>query len=249
MKKLIQSALLLSTIPLMCGSAYAQFVGVGVAGGPTVYKNKKNETIPFPLIVYRNERFFIEGKTAGVNLFKQDEFFFSAIVEADLNKYDPKDAKTTAFRQLDERKQGLLLGAQVTYRPNDNDTINFKVLGDAASNHKSVVPAVEWNHLFEISDYTMQYAAIVEARFTPSKYTNYYYGVSQAESLRTGIASYKASGKPELSFTLGVGYQATNTIKLYGSVGVRTIGTSLDDSPIVERTTVPNGFVGVAYKF
>jgi MipA family protein len=251
MKNLIQLALTLSAVVLASQSAHAQFVGVGVAGGPTVYKNQKNEITPFPLIVYRDETFFIEGKTAGVNVWKQGEFMVSAIAEADLNKFDPKDAKTESFRQLNERKLGLLVGAQLAYRPTDNDVINFKVIGDATNTHKTVVPAVEWNHIFEISDYTMQYVVTAEARVTTSNYINYYYGVNEAESQRTGIARYRARNTPESELTLnfGVGYQATKTVKLYGSVGVRSIGTSLNTSPIVDRSTVPNAFVGVAYKF
>jgi MipA family protein len=246
MKKLIQCAVLLSLLPL---PALADVVGLAVSGGPTLYKNQKNEVTPFPLIIYRDERFFVEGKTAGVNVMSMDDFYLSAVIEADLNKFKPKDAKTAAFRGLDERKSGLFAGAQITYRPSSYDTFNFKVLGDTGSNHKAVVPVTEWVHLFEMSDRTTQYATTVEVRFNPSKYNNYFYGVSNAESLRTGVKTFKADGKPEVNVSFGVGHMVTDMVKVFASVGVRSVGSSIKDSPIVERSTVAVGIVGVGYQF
>lgn len=223
--------------------------GVATAISQTVYKQHKTYVTPFPSLNYRGDRFFIEGKTAGVHIVKADQWTVSALIDVDFSQFDPDDSKNASFRQLDERKIGLLGGVKINYALSRNDVFSLSFLADISDHHQSVIPVLSWRHSYAFSDRTTRYFSFAEARFNSHKYNQYYYGVSRNESARSGVASYSPGAKAELSLGVGLSHSLTPTISVTALLGGRWIGNNLTDSPIIKRSIAANGFVGVSYRF
>lgn len=248
MTRISTALLCIAALPLtaMAGDFSA---GLGVVTSQKIFRDDARSTTPIPFINYRSNTFFIQGITAGYNFYKQDGLTAAAIIKGDMNAFDPDKATTSALKKLDERKAGALAGVQVSYILRPGDIISASLLGDVSGRHKAWIPELGWQHFFGFSDRTTQYFSNVDLKFNPAKYSNYYYGVSQAESLRSGLAAYAPGGKVELSASLGVNHAITPKVSLTAIAGVRNIGSGLGDSPLVQRSTALSGVLGVSYKF
>lgn len=240
--------LCLASLPLAT-TASELSAGLGFVTSQKIYRDSAPTTTPIPVINYSSDTFFIEGATAGYYLYKQDQLAAAAMIQADLSAFDPTKASTAALKKLDKRKAGAVAGLQLSYALSPSDNLIASVARDVSGRHKAWIPELGWQHFFGFSDQTTQYFSHVALKFNPAKYNDYYYGVSQAEQRRSGIASYTPGGKAELSASLGVNHAITPKVSLTAIASVRNIGKGLADSPLVQRSTALSGLLGLSYKF
>ncbi|MBL8509204.1 MAG: MipA/OmpV family protein [Chitinimonas sp.] len=223
-------------------------VGIGVGGGQAIDHDQDNKPMPMPLLRYRGERAFVEGDTVGVSVFDTAKLSGALLLRSEMQEFNPADAKQLAFARLDKRRASPLAGMQLSYRPGQFDSLAFTVYGDISQHHRSVIPAIGWQHRFAASGPDTQYFSSAELRFHGKKYNRYYYGISAAESARSGLAAHAPAASEQFEYALGVNHRISPSWSLTAIASVRKIGRELDDSPMVARRRVASLLAGASYR-
>lgn len=241
-------ALLLALLPF-AAQADDVSLGVAVAGGQSVYRDYKADPIVLPLVQYQGKVLFVDGTSAGARVLQDGRLSVSLLAELDLNEFDPASARRTEFKLLDKRKMGLLAGVKAEYLYGAQDKLSAELLTDASGHHDATVLGLGWKHAFAASSSSTQYFSYSRLRLNPAAYNDYYYGVSQQESARSGVAAYQAKAAIQLDAGVGMVHVLNQNVALTTLLGVRHIGGNIHDSPLVENATALNGVVGVSYRF
>lgn len=88
----------------------------------------------------------------------------------------------------------------------------------------------------------------VELSYQSDKLVNYYYGVSASEA-SGNITQYESDGSWLTSAGVDYIHPIAGNWASYTNVSWQNLGDGISDSPIVERSSVWSGVIGVFYKF
>lgn len=80
-------------------------------------------------------------------------------------------------------------------------------------------------------------------------YNDYYYGVSKAESRRSGLNSYSADDGWDPYLELTASYNFLGDWNVYGTGRYIRLSDEVKDSPMVDKSWSGIFSVGVTYKF
>ena len=269
------SALLLGAAPALAqddpalendGNSFS--IGLGVGYVPT-YEGSDDYRI-IPAAVVRGEiaghGFFTRGLQAYFDLIPEApgekvDISFGPVVGARLNRTGSiKDARVRALGELDTAIEvGAFAGiAKTGIITSDYDTLAFRVayLKDVADAHGShiVTPSIEYGTPLSRFSYVGVGAS---AEFVGDGYASYYFDVTPAGSLASGLKPFQADGGFKSWSVNLVGAQAI-TGDLLGGLSVFAVGSytrlqgDFRRSPIVADAGSPNqwfGAIGLAYSF
>ncbi len=97
---------------------------------------------------------------------------------------------------------------------------------------------------------SMMLAATVSAQWADGAHMREWFGVTAAQSARSGLAAYRpGSGMRQFNAGLLGLYRLTPNWDVSASVGVQHLLGDAARSPVVQRQTAPFGLVGVSYRF
>jgi len=110
-----------------------------------------------------------------------------------------------------------------------------------------------------VADASVSYPVQVSQRFTLTptigatwangKHNDRYFGVTQAESLASGLPRFTTgAGFKDVSGLLTASYRVTDRITLSATGGVTSLIGDVKDSPIVEKKTAPSGILTLTYR-
>ena len=269
------SALLLGAAPALAqddpalendGNSFS--IGLGVGYVPT-YEGSDDYRI-IPAAVVRGEiaghGFFTRGLQAYFDLIPEApgekvDISFGPVVGARLNRTGSiKDARVRALGELDTAIEvGAFAGiAKTGIITSDYDTLAFRVayLKDVADAHGShiVTPSIEYGTPLSRFSYVGIGAS---AEFVGDGYASYYFDVTPAGSLASGLKPFQADGGFKSWSVNLVGAQAI-TGDLLGGLSLFAVGSytrlqaDFRRSPIVADAGSPNqwfGAIGLAYSF
>lgn len=192
------------------------------------YKGGRTETSVLPTLFYDNDQLYVEGDEAGLYLKKDSKN------ELRLNVYydDKELSPSGAISQLDKRKWSVMAGAsymRITPVGGFKIQLGHDVLGRSKGN------MIKLGYLTEFDPGQWSIYPEVGLQWNDAKYNRYYYGVSQAESQRSGLATYtpKQSVQPYLS--LNVNYTINKNWSVFAGVDAHYLANTQYDSPMVTR--------------
>lgn len=83
-----------------------------------------------------------------------------------------------------------------------------------------------------------------------ARHNDRYFGIDAGESAASGLSEFRGeAGFKDVAASLTANYRLTNRLNLSASGGVSTLLGKVKDSPLVERSTQPFGFVSLSYRF
>ena len=82
-----------------------------------------------------------------------------------------------------------------------------------------------------------------------AKYTNYFYGVTPAESLASGYAAYNAGASTTPVLGLAADYSLTDNWIVNMQLRRKWLDSAVTNSPLVVRKTQDFGYIGLSYRF
>jgi outer membrane protein len=111
-----------------------------------------------------------------------------------------------------------------------------------------------------ITDASLSYPIKISSRFklTPTigaswanrKHNEGYFGVTDSESLASGLPQFTAaSGFKDASALLTASYRLTDRITVSATGGVASLLGKVNDSPLVVHKTQPSGIIALSYRF
>jgi MipA family protein len=251
---------------LICLSPFASFaqsadetlrgwsIGLGVVSIAPVYEGESNKVIPFPLIGYEGERFYLRGTTLGYRLIQNEGFTLSTHLSASFNSIEADD-----FGRKELAARGI-----------NRDLLEDRDLGADAGITASMETSAgifEADVRTDITNTSGGYQASLDYQFplplgkvivTPgvgvtqysSKAANYYYG-TLSEEIRRGVVDYKPGSVtvPHASVTAVLPF--ASKWMFISNVNVEFLPSKITDSPLVDKDSDirPIFFMGVTRRF
>ncbi|MEJ6066810.1 MipA/OmpV family protein [Psychrobacter cryohalolentis] len=221
-------------------------VGVNVMAVKSAYDLEESTEIKvLPGVFYDNNKIYARGAQAGVYLINDGSNQLAAYAQLAGNSFDPDDA-TGALKGLDERKASAAAGLSYTrltpvggFRAqyatdildrSGGNTARLSYIGKISKNKLTVYPSVG----FEYND---------------ADYNEYYYGVSDTESTRTGVAAYTANSSLNPYINVSANYDFSKRWAGFANQSLSYLPNEQYDSPMVDSRTDATTTLGLLYKF
>lgn len=215
-------------------------LGLAVAAFDSPYAGEGTRVVPYPLISYEGKRFYFQGITAGVNLWKTDAFAFSAIVEPRMDGFDVSDLGRTElaqngidYRLLENRDEGASAGLRALWG-GDAGQLEIKALADVTDASGGQDASIQYGYPIQLWKGIL--TPIAGAKWLSKDSANYFFGTLDEEVAR-GVVDYKPG-----SVTIprvGVSYYRPVGKKwsFIANVDYSPLPDEIKQSPLVEPDT------------
>ena len=218
--------------------------GLGIGAGYTTkaYRDFDNKVSPLPLVLYENRYISFFGTTLDAKLPSAGPVSFRLRAKYSMDGYEAKDSPFLSG--MEERKGGLWLGGAAIWKGSflDASVEALSATGDAEGKRVKL----ELSRNFKTGDLTI--TPRVAANWYDSKYVDYYYGV-RASEVRTGRASYTGKSSTNAEVGVRIGYAVAPRHNVFVDLSATTLGSSIKDSPLVEKSSESSVKFGYLYSF
>lgn len=222
-------------------SSWGLGLGVGMERKP--YRDFDNKTRLLPLLSYENKWISVAGLGLDVKLTSAGPVSLRLRARYSMDGYEASDSPFLAG--MDERKDGIWLGGAAVWR-NDIANLSAELLGDASGNSKGMKLRLMVDRRFQAGSFDI--TPRLAATRLDDKYVSYYYGVNAAE-VRAGRPFYQGGSAVNLEAGLRVGYAIAPRQTIFLDLSTTKLGSSIKDSPLVDRSSQSGVRVGYLYRF
>lgn len=222
-------------------SSWGLGLAVGVEKKP--YRGIDNDTKAIPLVTYENKWVSIFGPGIDVKLPSAGPVSFRLRARYSMEGYEADDSPFLVG--MDERKDGIWLGGAAVWRT-DTANLSAELLGDASGNSKGSKFRLMVDRRFQAGSFDI--TPRLAATRLDDKYVSYYYGVNAAE-VRAGRPFYQGGSAVNLEAGVRVGYAIAPRQTIFLDLSTVSLGSSIKDSPLVDRSTQTGVRVGYLYRF
>jgi MipA family protein len=217
--------------------------GLLVSGEVSPYRGVGNQWKVWPLLQFENARVRLAGPSLDLKLHDQGALALALRARYADTGYEASDSASLAG--MAERKNSIWLGAKVDWR-DPAVQLSAEWLADASGHSKG-------QQLKLVAEHAMQVGVVgVVPRlgmvWQDRKYVDYHFGVSATEAL-AGRPAY--AGKAALSTEVGVRvlHRLAPQQSVFMDLSATALGSSIKDSPLVDRSWVSALRVGYVYSF
>jgi outer membrane protein len=230
--------------------SYSWGLGAGAISQQLSYTGIDRDNIAVPLIFFENRWVQLFGPWLDLKLptlkwEDEQELSFGARVQLfGVNGYESDDAPI--LDGMAERKSGLFAGAVAKW---SNPFVNVQAewLFDASGESKGQRATFGLERSFFVGKHFM-FTPAVNAIWMDKKYTDYYYGVRSSEA-RAGRPAYVGESTLNAEISLRTDYLLDQHQSLFLSLGYMALGSEIKDSPLTDRPSETNLFMGYLYRF
>lgn len=255
LRSLILSALALAAAPLVMAQPQpgedqpppppsGWGLGIGAGWQRPVYAGAENKTRVLPLISFENEHVRVLGLGADLKLPSAGPVSFAVRARYALGDgYESDDAPI--LNGMAERKPSFWLGGVVQWRT-EYAKLSAELAGDASSHSKGTEARLGVERDFRFGRFMI--TPRVAAVWRDAKYVDYYYGVrpEEATAFRPAYEG-RATTNAEVGLRTFYGFSLRDGAFL--DVSATALGSSIKDSPLVDRRTLPAVRLGYLYRF
>ena len=221
-------------------------LGLSALWTPTPYDGQKQDIWPVPVINYDDDNFFIKGLSAGAYLWKDRHDQLTVNMYYSTLHFDPDDESNHALNSLDKRKSTLMSGVGYQHRAAWGVT-RFNLAMDTLGRSNGLVGDAAW--LYPLHYNQLELKPGVGVTWENGNSGRYYYGISQAESTRSGLKAYSPGSTWSPYASLSALYHFTPTWTAFASVRYTHLASDLKDSPMVDKSGTGMFWTGVTYNF
>lgn len=237
-------------LPLCFAAPFAQAnpltLGASLLYSQSPYKSGQDRYYPVPIVNYEGDSFYIRSLQAGYYLWKDSQDQLSLTVLGSPQNFDPDDVDDGDMKSLNKRHMTLMGG--VAYRHSaDWGIVRTTLVGDMLDNSNGIIWDLTYLYRFEFGRFSL--APGIGALWNSSNQNDYYYGISSAESRRSGLDSYDpdSSWSPYLEVTAG--WKIADSWNATLSGRYTRLGSDIKDSPMVDQDSQVLLWTGVSYTF
>ena len=209
--------------------AHAEFTGsagLGVHVWDGGYRDTDAQVWPIPAVDVETDHFYFKGLEAG--------------------GFDAGDSDNARMKKLDDRDGSFF--ANVTYAWRSQlGQITASIGADISGKSEGFMSDVSWMKRFDVAGFGV--TPQVGVLFTSEKFNDYYYGISHAESKRSGLDAYSADAGVSPYFRLIGDYRISEKFSVYAEGTVRSLSKEIKDSPMVDGDIAYGFGAGVSYHF
>jgi len=207
------------------------------------YRSFDNKAKALPFIFYDSRWVSLIGPTLDLKLLPTDSLSFSARLHYAGDGYEPGDSPYLAG--MAERKASFWAGGAISWKT-DLATLSAELLGDASRKSKGKRASLGIEREFKAGDF--DFTPRVALHRFDGKYVNYYYGVSADESTSTR-RYYGGKSTTNIEAGVRIGYSLAPRHNLSLDLSTIRLGSSIKESPLVERSRQDGVRFGYLYLF
>lgn len=225
-------------------------VGVNVMAVKSAYDMEDStEVRVLPGAFYDNNKFYVRGAVrgaqAGAYIINDGVNQLSAYAKLAGSEFDPDDANG-ALQGLDERKASAEAGLSYQRR--------IAIGGIRAQFGADVLDRSGGNtgRLTYLTRYSKDKLTVYPSigfEYHDAAYNEYYYGVSEEESAKTGVAAYKSNSSLSPYINISANYDFNDKWAGFANQSLSYLSNEQYDSPMVDSRTEATTKLGLLYKF
>ena len=221
-------------------------IGVNVMAVNSAYDLEESTEIKvLPGVFYDNNRVYARGAQAGAYLINDGSNQLAAYAQLAGNSFEPDDA-TGALSELDERKASAAAGLSYTRL---TPVGGFRVQYATDILDRSGGNIARLSYLGKISKNKLTVYPSVGFEYYDNEYNQYYYGVSDTESTRTGVEAYTANSSLNPYINISANYDFSKRWAGFANQSLSYLPNEQYDSPMVDSRTDSTTTLGLLYKF
>ncbi|BBQ81803.1 TPA: MipA/OmpV family protein [Kluyvera ascorbata] len=241
------SALLLLLAPFMSNVVASELsVGAGVIYNESPWRGYNENTHAVPIVNYEGDSFYIRQTTLGYALFKTPRDEVSLTASWMPLTFDPSDNDDSAMKQLDKRHSTAMAG-MAWYHHEKWGSLKLSAAADVLDNSDGWVGELSWFRVLPVGKLSVIPAAGVY--YYDDRFNRYYYGVSGAESRRSGLATWSPAESWMPYVGLTVKYPLTRSLILMANATYSVLPNEIKNSPMVDRDDSFTLLTGINWRF
>lgn len=219
-------------------------LAVGVQNSP--YADYDTDVLPVPVINYEGKSFHFRGGSLGWKLFNNERTEVSLLASPYMMRFKHKDTDDVRLRQLSNRSLSAMAGVAVRHTATWG-IVQANVQKEISGHGGGI--AADAKYAFPIPTARVTLIPGIGAGYASSDLNDYYFGVSAAESARSGLAAYRAGSgvAPYIDLTavmpLGAHWTAT------GSLRRTRLSDAVKDSPMTDGSYMDSAVIALSYGF
>lgn len=219
--------------------------GLGVAAMSELspYRGVESKTRVVPVITFENRwvRFF--GPSLELKLGQAGPARFSLLATYSETGFEPADS--AALAGMAERRSGVWLGARAAVRT-DWAQLSATWSADASGHSQGQKFSLTAERRFALGNIGL--SPRLSAHWTDAKATRYHYGVEPGEATASRPA-YRPGASVDTELGLRLDVRLAPQQMLFADLGVRSFGSAVTNSPLVDRRSLPEVRMGYLYRF
>ena len=201
-----------------------------------------------PLYLYEGERFYLHTDRAGIKLFNEGDRNsgqrLDLFVEQRFEGF-PTKSLPTSLAGMAPRISGIDLG--LAYRQRQSwGTLRAELLKDVGGASLGYEARLGYSYDWRSGPWSLR--PDVSVSWRDAKLNNYYYGVQASEAI-AGRAAYMPGAGAQAQLGLYGSYDVSERWRLLAGASATVLGTSVKNSPIVQKRVLPAVYIGAVYDF
>lgn len=252
-KKVLLSILSIATVTFATAEASSGSnnmpirAGFAAAYSQSPYKAYDNRIKPYPLLNYKQNKFFIRGKEAGFEIFKKG----SHKMDLSLSYYDlefkNKNTSNDQTKMLDNRKSTLT--ADIAYSfISPSGIARLKTSFDILNHSNGLLLDLSYCHPLKINK-RFQFNPGLGIEWANKKQNDYYYSISQHEALKSGLPQYRADSGFSPYIFLEANYNLSKKFDVFIAGRLNFLSSEIKDSPMTNKSKTASLALGLQYNF
>ena len=229
--------------PTADAPASAWGLGLAVSADRKPYRDFDDKVQPLPLLTYENRWISITGPGVDFKLPSVGPVGLRLRSRFGFEGYEAEDSPWLAG--MNERKGSVWLGGVATWHT-DAMQLSAELLADASGHSKGRQFTLMADRRFQVGAFDITPRLAVQQQ--DRKYVDYYYGVESSEALLARPA-YEGSSAVNLQVGVRVGYTLAPRQWMFVDVSTTRLGSSIRNSPLVNRSSQPAVTAGYLYRF
>lgn len=219
-------------------------VGAGGIYAPKFEGSDEFEVQPFPMFSATfGEHVTVDPRGISINIYRNQSFSFSTKVGYDSGRDEDDSDHLKGLGDIDA---GAVIGGKLAYEvgPVELFTSFDKTIGGSDGLVGTVGASV--SHSYN----QFLFSAGASATWADANHMESYFGVTSAQSAKSGLAKYDAgAGFKRVDFEASVTYVTEKSWLIQGQVGIGYLVGDAADSPIVQDAFQPSAMLMLGYKF
>ncbi|MEA9389475.1 MipA/OmpV family protein [Acerihabitans sp. TG2] len=221
-------------------------LGASALHATSPYRGADDKTLPFPIVNYDGDSVYLQGLSAGYYLWKDPQNQLSLTAEYLPFGFKPSSNDYGDMKHLDRRDGTVMAGLRYKYSAQWG-IIRTAFLGDILDNSNGLTADLAYLYPFNRDKLTILPG--IGASWASSNQNDYYYGVSQSESRRSGIKAYDAGDGWSPYAELTAIYALNENWNASLMARYTRLSSEVKDSPMVDAKSTTLIGVGMTYSF
>ena len=209
----------------------------------TSSQKNDNSSDLVPLYYYEGKYLFAHGTSFGVHLFDRDQFAIDLVSNYRFDRLE--DSDDPFYEGIDERRQSVDSGLAFTWRSTWGE-LSATAVHDTLDRHEGSEADITYRYLWRKGKWLI--SPVASYIYQDSTLTNYYYGVSDAETT-DDREMYKPDRASFVRLGLNTTYYINSQSILFANIAYETVDDTIQDSPLVDKSSLASAYFGFAYLF